>query len=150
MIKEITHIGITVKDIDKSIEFYRDTLGLKYMGSVTMKGEATDKLFNGKDIIAKVAYLNGSDEIIAPPIELIQFVNQDSEIDTPSLTKVSISEICFRVNDIDKVYKELKSKGVHFLSEPQLFDFTKEGFSKSKAVYFKDIDGITLELMQYL
>ncbi len=32
--------------------------------------------------------------------------------------------------------------------EPQLFDFTKYGFGKSKALYFKDPDGIILELME--
>ena len=34
--------------------------------------------------------------------------------------------------------------------EPQFFDFTSDGFGKSKAVYFKDNDGIILELMEYL
>ena len=51
---------------------------------------------------------------------------------------------CFRVENIDKVYRDLKAKGVEFLSEPQLFDFRKDGFSKSKAVYFRDPDGVIL------
>ena len=150
MIHEITHIGITVSDIDRSTAFYRDVLGLELVGSITMEGDETDRLFQIKNCIAKIAYLNGSKGSIAPPIELIQFVSEDCDINTPDLRRTSISEICFRVENIDKVYRELKAKGVEFLSEPQLFDFRKDGFSKSKAVYFKDPDGVILELMEYL
>ena len=150
MIYEITHIGITVSDIERSTAFYRDVLGLEFVGSITIEGEQTDRLFQIKNCVAKIAYFNGSKGSLAPPIELIQFVSEDCEIDTPTLRKTSISEICFRVENIDKVYRELKAKGVEFLSEPQLFDLRKDGFSKSKAVYFKDPDGVILELMEYL
>ena len=150
MIHEIIHIGITVSDIERSTAFYRDVLGLEFMGSITMEGDETDRLFQLKNSVAKIVYLNGSKGSLAPPIELIQFVSEDCEINTPNLRRTSISEICFRVDNIDKVYRDLKDKGVEFLSEPQLFDFRKDGFSKSKAVYFKDPDGVILELMEYL
>ena len=150
MIHEITHIGVTVSDIERSIAFYRDVLELEFVGSITMEGKETDRLFQIKNCVAKIAYLNGSKGSLAPPIELIQFVSEYCKIDTPTLRKTSISEICFRVEDIDKVYRDLKAKGVEFLSEPQIFDFRKDGFSKSKAVYFRDPDGVILELMEYL
>ncbi|GEM_PF-5873037 len=57
---------------------------------------------------------------------------------------VSIAELCFYVNDIDTLYTNLKEKGVDFISEPQYFDLTSQGFGKSKAVYFKDPDGFIL------
>lgn len=150
MIKEIAHVGITVSDMKKSIEFYRDVLGLTYVGSITMEGAATDLLFNREHCVADVAYLNGSDQLLAPPIELIQFVSGNVSREPSSLHKTSISEICFRVEDMDAVYQELKSKNVEFLSPPQFFDFSQQGFGKSKAVYLKDPDGIILEFMQYL
>lgn len=51
---------------------------------------------------------------------------------------------------MDYVYDYLKESQVEFLSEPQFFDFSKDGFGKSKAVYFKDPDGIILELIEEL
>ncbi len=150
MIHEVTHIGITVRSLETSVAFYRDVLGLRFVGELTMQGEETDKLFCSTNCEVKIAYLNGSEELLAPPIELIQFQSEECQAEEPSLKRTSISEICFRVEDIEEVYANLKSKGVEFLSEPQFFDFTKDGFTKSKAVYFKDPDGIILELMQYI
>ncbi len=37
---------------------------------------------------------------------------------------------------------------MEFLSDPQYFDLSSQGFGKSKAVYLKDPDGIVLELME--
>lgn len=153
MLQEVAHVGITVSDMERSISFYRDVLGLCLSGTATMKGKETDRLFNRNNCVAKLAYLNGSKQLLAPPVELIQFDGEGGEgceIQTPDLHKTSISEICFRVDDIDVVYKTLKEKQVEFLSEPQTFDFSMDGLGKSKAVYFKDPDGIILELMQYI
>lgn len=150
MIHEIAHVGITVSDIKRSIAFYRDILGLTYVGSITMEGTAADVLFNQEHCVAEIAYLNGSGRLPAPPIELIQFVSGSVKRELPSLHQTSISEICLKVEDIDAIYKELKDKQVEFLSPPQFFDFSLQGFGKSKAVYLKDPDGIILEFMEYL
>ena len=150
MINEVVHIGLTVSDIDRSIAFYRDILGLQFKAEIVMEGPETDALFQMKNCKCRVAYLNGSDDIMAPDIELIQFVDHQANKDQASLNKTSISEICFKVKDLDKVYAHLVENGVDCLSKPQAFDFTPYGFSKSKAIYFRDPDGIILELMEYL
>ena len=36
------HIGITVSNIEKSIIFYRDILGLTFKGQAVMEGKETD------------------------------------------------------------------------------------------------------------
>ena len=37
MVGRIYHVGLTVSDLDKSIAFYRDILGLKYQGEIMME-----------------------------------------------------------------------------------------------------------------
>ena len=55
MLKEVLHIGVTVSNLDVSIEFYKNILGLSFQGEMLMEGEATDKLFAKK--IAKLELL---------------------------------------------------------------------------------------------
>lgn len=148
MVQEVMHIGVTVSNLEKSISFYRDILGLKFQGELLMEGKETDLLFARPHCRVRVAYLNGSDQIIAPPIELLQFLDPPAKKQASDLTQTSISEICFKVKDIELLYRHLQSHQVPCLSEPQAFDFTDSGFGKSKALYFRDPDGIILEAME--
>ena len=150
MVQEIMHVGMTVLDVDRSIAFYRDVLGMTFKGELMMEGAAADRLFRRKNCKVRVAYLNGSEDVMAPPIELIQFLSDEEEKAAADLLRTSISEICFRVKDIDAAYQQLLDHGVECLSAPQEFDYTEFGFGKSRALYFKDPDGIIQELMQAL
>ena len=47
-------------------------------------------------------------------------------------------------------YKTFIENNVDCLSEPQYFDFRADGFGESRACYFRDPDGIILEMMQPL
>lgn len=150
MIGRIFHVGLTVSDLDRSVVFYRDVLGLEFQGEMIMTGAATDALFQKKNCKVRLAYLNGSRHVEAPPVELIQFVGDPSAKGEPDMFAPSISELCFYTDAIDAVYERLLAKGVECLSPPMAFDFTDQGFGKSKAFYFKDPDGIILEMMQPL
>lgn len=150
MTGQIYHVGLTVSDLDRSIAFYRDILGLNFLGEILMEGEETELLFQRKGCRARVAYLNGSDELHMPPVELIQFLDMNIQNTTSDLFSTSISELCFYTKDIDEIYNHLLAHDVECLSAPQTFDFTASGFGKSRAFYFKDKDGIILEIMQPL
>ena len=150
MVGRIYHVGLTVSDLDRSIAFYRDILGLAFQGEIFMEGKETDKMFRRANCKARVAYLNGSKAIETPPVELIQFVDSEIHKEQSDLFTTSISEVCFYTDDIDSVYKTLIENHVECLSEPQYFDFRANGFGESRAFYFRDPDGIILEMMQTL
>ena len=150
MVGRIYHVGLTVSDLERSIAFYRDVLGLEFQGEIFMEGEETDKMFRRVNCKARVAYLNGSKAVEAPPVELIQFVNNEVKKVPSDLFTTSISEVCFYTDDIDSAYKHLVDNNVECLSEPQQFDFRADGFGESRAFYFRDPDGIILEMMQPL
>ena len=146
MIGRIYHVGLTVSDLDRSIAFYRDILGLEFQGEIFMEGEETDKMFRKENCKARVAYLNGSKALEAPPIELIQFVDSKIHKEQSDLFTTSISEVYFYTDDIDSVYKTLIENHVECLSEPQYFDFRADGFGESRAFYFRDPDGNLIEV----
>lgn len=39
MIGRIYHVGLTVSDLDRSVAFYRDILGLAFQGEIFMEGK---------------------------------------------------------------------------------------------------------------
>ena len=131
MVGRIYHVGLTVSDLERSIAFYRDVLGLEFQGEIFMEGEETDKMFRRVNCKARVAYLNGSKAVEAPPVELIQFVNNEVKKVPSDLFTTSISEVCFYTDDIDSAYKHLVDNNVECLSEPQYFDFREDGFGES-------------------
>ena len=101
MVGRIYHVGLTVSDLDRSIAFYRDILRLEFQGEIFMEGEETDKMFRKENCKARVAYLNGSKALEAPPVELIQFVDSKIHKEQSDLFTTSISEVCFYTDDID-------------------------------------------------
>lgn len=149
MFTSIAHIGLTVSDLDRSIAFYRDVLGLNLLGEMQMNGPESTLLFDRDGCAARVAYLQTADPK-APLVELIQFTDRPSAQSRPDLFTTSISELCFSVEDIDQEYQRLIALGVEFLSPPQTFDSRQYGFGISRAVYFRDPDGNILELIQPL
>lgn len=149
MFQTVAHTGITVTDLDRSIAFYRDVLGLHFLGEMSMGGPESAQLFRRPDCSARVAYLRSEDPS-APPVELIQFTDCPVVEHTPTLFESSISELCFAVEDIDEEYRRLTAQGVEFLSQPQTFDSRSYGFGVSRAVYFYDPDHNILELIQPL
>jgi catechol 2,3-dioxygenase-like lactoylglutathione lyase family enzyme len=55
---------------------------------------------------------------------------------------VGAAHLAFVVGDIQAAYEELTAEGVEFLSEPNTDRYGE------RWVYFRDPDGITVELMQ--
>lgn len=148
MLGKIYHVGLTVSDMNRSIKFYENVLGLKFIGELLMEGLETEALFQREGCRVRVAYLTSSEAIETPPLELIEFLDEPEIIHRSELHIPSISEVCFLVKDISVFYKHLVSHNVECLSEPQLFDFSANGFGKSRAFYFRDPNGIVLEVMQ--
>ena len=58
MIRQIYHVGLTVSDLDRSVAFYRDVLGLQYQGELLMEGKETEAMFRRENCKARVAYLS--------------------------------------------------------------------------------------------
>jgi catechol 2,3-dioxygenase-like lactoylglutathione lyase family enzyme len=150
MLGSIAHVGITVRDMDKAVAFYRDILGLRVLGEATIAGEEAERLTRVKGAVLRAVYLRSGTDLKGPPIELLRFLAPatSSSLPPPQLTSPGITEVAFWVKDIEQTYQDLQARGVEFYSPPQLF--TISGYGQVKAVYFWDPDGTTLELLQVM
>ncbi len=139
------HVSFTVESLDRSLEFYRDTLGMDLVGSMVRVGEDISGIVAFENAHLKIAFLD-LPKSGGMQLELIEYVNpRGNPIDRRTCNPGS-AHICFNVEDIQVAYDTLRARGVRFRSEPVpiLTGVNRGGY----AVYFLDPDGNTLELVQ--
>jgi len=142
MIVLFHHTAISVTDLDRSICFYCDLLGMKLEWRIDhKKSEALEKVVSLKNVDVSYAMLSGW----GGRLELFQY-HSPAGLPYPPDTRVcdkGITHFAFQVEDIDSLYEKLIAHGVRFNTPPQVI---REGV---KATYFHDPDGMTVELVQY-
>ncbi len=142
MILSIHHTGISVMDLDRSISFYRDLIGMELLWRIDHKrGEALEKVLGLKEVDASYAMLEGR----GGRIELFQYHSPMGVPHPPEgpVCDNGITHVAFQVEGIQEVYRRLKEAGVRFHSEPQ---DVREGVT---AAHMRDPDGIVVELVEY-
>ncbi|MFX0101528.1 MAG: VOC family protein [Candidatus Hodarchaeota archaeon] len=127
---KVDHFAFEVRSIDKSIEFYRDVIGLKFM-FVDRSDEHGEKF----------AFF----ELEGGNLELLQKVPPPKEWIAPDPHEHAYCpHIALESNDIPGLVENLKSKGVKLVKGPL------EIPGKVTWVYFEDLDGNIIEFVQWL
>jgi catechol 2,3-dioxygenase-like lactoylglutathione lyase family enzyme len=79
-------------------------------------------------------------------VELLCYDNEGEDHYARSNADVGSTHVCIDVPDLQAAYDDLRARGVEFLAPPLLIDAGPlEGCS---FVYFRDPNGVTLELFQ--
>lgn len=142
----IFHTGVTVSDLDRSIEFYRDELGLEITLGPTevFEGEALSRGLGVPGAKLRLVVF----KVGAGELELLQYISPQSPVDEPMPNNtLGAMHVAFEVDNIEEKYRELQSRGIEFFTPPNVV--TEGPLEGLNWVYFKDPDGITLELIEY-
>ena len=141
----LDHTSVTVSDMDRSIAFYCDLIGLEEVERHRLEGETISKMAGKPDVVMQVVRLQAPD---TPGImlDLQQYIKPQGKLSDAQLGDVGHSHFCFGVPELMGTYSALKAKGVEFVSEPVSFDLE---WGMVKVVFFKDPDGFVLELMEH-
>ena len=120
MLKSFFHTGFVVADIDKSISFYQNVMGLQVVMQDERSGEYAEKLLGFTGAHIKIAYLGIGDGHL---LELIEYVVPRSNIPSINRNDLGASHICFIVEDIDSYYTNMSANGLRFINPPSyLYD----------------------------
>ena len=143
--KGLHHVGITVKDLDASIRFYHDLLGLEFSNEPS-------PWFDGPDLgpavgVPGAALRQVSLRLGETTLELLEYRSPPSETTGPLRSNsLGASHVAFLVDDIHEAKAELEAKGIEFYSEVNVVD---DGVLAGwRWVYFQDPDGYPLELVE--
>lgn len=141
----VHHVGITVEDLDASIHFYHDILGLQFANEPS-------PWFDGAELgeavgVPGAALRQVSLAIGNTTLELLEYKAPPSETAAPlKSSSIGASHVAFLVDDIEAKKAELEAKGIAFYSDVNVVD---EGVLAGwRWVYFEDPDGYPLELVQ--
>jgi len=137
------HVCFTVTDIQRSIKFYSDILGLQLReGPRDVNGEGSNTpIYTGlpeaRLRVASLQLYRGA------TLELIQYLSpQGEKMVSTRRCDVGSAHICFTVDNALTIFEEFKAKGVSFVSEP--LEDSRGNFM----FYFYDPDGYTLEITE--
>jgi len=140
------HVGLTVADIERSICFYRDVLGM----TLFRRRPHVDSEYVGLQTGYPGVVLNVASFQVAAgspqSLEIVQYMNQSGPPVETAGNRPGASHLCLTVDDLRTCYAGLKAKGVRFKSEP--VTITAGPNAGGLVVYFYDPDGYTLELFQ--
>jgi catechol 2,3-dioxygenase-like lactoylglutathione lyase family enzyme len=142
MIKGLNHIGISVTNLDRSIEFYKNLLGMEISVRRIFEGPEYERLLALAGARGTVALLTGPNA----RVELFEFTQPDPKPGDPRrpVCDRGITHFCIEVSDIETEYERLRGSGVAFHCEPI-------GFSGvAKALYGRDPDGNVFEFLELM
>ena len=144
VISNITrHVGIVVNDLNKTKDFWINSLGFQLHIEALEQSPYIDELLSIKDPNLTTVKLIDSKGFI---IELLKFDNyQVEETWSGDLKTTGLTHIALTVDNLDLLVDNLKKQNYQLLSEIKM---SPNG--KVKVVFAKGPEGIMLELVEEL
>ncbi|MGH7899591.1 MAG: VOC family protein [Candidatus Binatia bacterium] len=141
-IQRVTHLGVCVSDLERSIGFYRDLLGFQYLSRIHLTGEPSDTLLALEGVDVHAAYL----ERDGVRLELLYFASPVAEpLEPPRrMNHLGLTHLSLRVTELNEVVERLRARDVRVLDRTRI-DIPARG---SAAVMITDPDGLWIELVE--
>src|SRR5689334_7435082 len=148
LVEQVGAIGMTVSDMDASIDFYSRVLSFEKVSDVEVTGEDYERFQGVFGLRMRVVRMRLGDELI----ELTEYLapkGRPVPVDSRSNDRW-FQHIAIITSDMDKAYALLRQNKVeHASSGPQRLPDWNKNAGGIKAFYFKDPDGHTLEVLQF-
>ena len=149
MLVGVFHFSFTVSDLDRSVDWYTDVLGMELVHRQVQDNEYTRTLVGLPDASLEIAQLKLPGVPSDPSthiLELVEYRQPPGHRLSLDTHNVGVAHLAFIVDDAAERYDRMSGCGVQFVSAPVAISqgVNRGGFT----CYFRDPDGITLELFQ--
>jgi catechol 2,3-dioxygenase-like lactoylglutathione lyase family enzyme len=141
-IEYVMHVGVCVRDLERSIRFYRDGFGFKEAGRLEITGEPTATMLGLPELELHAIYL----ERDGLRIELLHYPTPGTVggADPRPMNQPGLTHFAVRVSDLDDVLERVVSLGGRVLEESRVYNTEFD----SHLVYVTDPDGLRMELIE--
>src|SRR5262245_63154651 len=107
----VLHTGFTVSNIERSVEFYRDTLGMQLVHRQEGTASYLAAVTGFPNVRLQIAFLKVSndDQHI---LELLQYVSHPAQPTDRATNRPGNGHLCLKVDDIHEWHRDLTVRGV--------------------------------------
>jgi catechol 2,3-dioxygenase-like lactoylglutathione lyase family enzyme len=134
------HFGFTVSNLERSVAFFRDCLGLEVQERGHDSPEITAHFVGVPGADLNYCVLRAQDHTI----ELMEYLGPKDRVRLKSRPcDVGFSHLSYLVSDLDAFIEKAALFGVHPVNPPLLFP--AQG---CRGIYMRDPDGLTIEALQ--
>jgi catechol 2,3-dioxygenase-like lactoylglutathione lyase family enzyme len=148
IVQLVDAVGMTVSDMDRSVEFFSKVLTFEKISDVEVHGAEYEKLQGVFGLRMRVARLRLGAEII----ELSQYLAPEGR-PIPADWRSNdrwFQHIAIVVRDMDAAYQRLRQHKIrHASTGPQTLPANLKAAAGIRAFYFKDPDGHNLEIINF-
>lgn len=133
VLMKIDHLGIAVENLEKTVYFYENILGLEKKGEEIVEDQGV-----------KVAFFKVGES----KVELLEPLNEESPIARHIAKRgQGIHHLALQVTDLETRVREMMEKGVNFIGEKPSIG---AGGKKIIFLHPKSTDGVLLELCELI
>ena len=135
----LNHMGVTVRDLEQSIVFYRDVVGMELFSRRRMQGEWFDTLTHnsGADIDVAMLRMEGL------TLQLVQYLAAGGTALPLAHHNVGNPHLCINVDDVDAKHRDATARGG--LDPTPIVDIMGLGI---RSFYVHDPDGLPVEFLK--
>jgi catechol 2,3-dioxygenase-like lactoylglutathione lyase family enzyme len=137
----LTHLGLCVADLERSLRFYIDGMGFEEIGRMFTDEPDSGKILEVDGAAVELVYLTRD----GFRIELIDFRSPGVETTEPRrpVNRVGLTHLAFRVDDLDAWCERIRGAGGTVL------DHTASRFATgNRGIMVVDPDGTRVELIE--
>ena len=139
------HTGITVSNLERSLEFWQNVLGFEFSHRAHQTGEMASEITGvaGAEIRLAVVKAPGGHKI-----ELLEYLappDRKRHVDLRPCDVGSV-HIAFTVDDLDAILQKIAASGWKAAGKPQTLQSGPN--AGKRVVYVRDPDGTTIEFME--
>jgi catechol 2,3-dioxygenase-like lactoylglutathione lyase family enzyme len=140
MVKGMNHVGLSVENLEKAVEFYTKVMGMEVDYYAHHEGQAISDVVGIENSVLEICVVKKGKS----RIELIEYRDRDrNPKGYKPQNEPGLIHISFAVSSVDEEYAKIKAMGYEAYSQPMV---TRE--NGPKICYVKGPDNVIFELYE--